>query len=207
MSKNRGHPTDRETFSNGTLKCGAKTRNGGKCQRAGTGAGNRCRKHGGMSTGAPKGNTNRMTHGAYLKTMFSNLTQEELDMVDKVEKDPLAELEYQIAIATVREKRMLDRLNKLKDDEFTVTQIEDTVTQNGTRQSSEKKTIRENNLVLISKLEEHITKVQNAKTKMIAQKATILNSRQQEDKVDISKVVDAITTTSENIWIDDDEEE
>ncbi len=198
MSRNKGHPNEKKP-------CGAKKKNGELCKSMNTYANGRCKFHGGMSTGAPKGNKNAMKHGAYISMMFSNLTTEELEMIDKVEKDTLTELEYQIAIATIREKRMLDRLNKLQEDEFTVTTIEDTVTQNGTRQSSEKKTIRENNLNMISKLEEQITRLQNSKTKMIAQKAQILSQRHQEDNVDVSKVVDAISAT--NVWTDDDEEE
>ncbi len=44
--------------------CGAKTRTGAKC-RSKPMANGRCRMHGGSSTGAPKENTNRSTHGFY----------------------------------------------------------------------------------------------------------------------------------------------
>lgn len=35
-----------------TPRCGARTRSGAPCQAAGIGRGNRCKNHGGMSTGA-----------------------------------------------------------------------------------------------------------------------------------------------------------
>lgn len=44
--------------------CGAKTRSGGTCKRAPMSNG-RCNLHGGKSSGAPKINTNAVTHGFY----------------------------------------------------------------------------------------------------------------------------------------------
>jgi hypothetical protein len=45
-------------------RCGARTRNGSPCRSAAMPNG-RCRMHGGMSPGAPKGNTNAFKHGHY----------------------------------------------------------------------------------------------------------------------------------------------
>ena len=45
-------------------KCKARTRNGGECQSPSMPNG-RCRMHGGVSTGAPKGNKNALKHGCY----------------------------------------------------------------------------------------------------------------------------------------------
>jgi uncharacterized protein YjcR len=45
-------------------RCGAKTRKGTPCKSPGMKNG-RCRMHGGMSTGAPKGNKNAFKHGRY----------------------------------------------------------------------------------------------------------------------------------------------
>jgi uncharacterized protein YjcR len=44
--------------------CGAKTRKGTQCQSP-TMPNGRCRMHGGMSPGAPKGNRNAYKHGRY----------------------------------------------------------------------------------------------------------------------------------------------
>lgn len=44
--------------------CGAKARGGAYCENSPMPNG-RCRLHGGMSTGAPKGNKNAWKHGAY----------------------------------------------------------------------------------------------------------------------------------------------
>ena len=45
-------------------RCGARTRNGSPCRSAAMPNG-RCRMHGGMSPGAPKGNKNAFKHGHY----------------------------------------------------------------------------------------------------------------------------------------------
>jgi uncharacterized protein YjcR len=46
------------------LKCRARTRSGQPCQAPAMSNG-RCRMHGGMSPGAPKGNRNAVKHGRY----------------------------------------------------------------------------------------------------------------------------------------------
>jgi len=46
--------------------CGANTREGTRCRSASMENG-RCRMHGGMSMGAPKGNRNAWKHGKYSK--------------------------------------------------------------------------------------------------------------------------------------------
>jgi hypothetical protein len=45
-------------------RCGARTRSGGPCQSPAMPNG-RCRMHGGLSPGAPKGNKNALKHGRY----------------------------------------------------------------------------------------------------------------------------------------------
>ena len=45
-------------------RCLAKARSGAKCQSPAMPNG-RCRMHGGLSTGAPKGNKNALKHGRY----------------------------------------------------------------------------------------------------------------------------------------------
>jgi hypothetical protein len=45
-------------------RCGARTRRGTPCQSPAM-ANGRCRMHGGMSPGAPKGNKNALRHGRY----------------------------------------------------------------------------------------------------------------------------------------------
>ena len=49
-------------------RCGARTRNGGACQAPAVAGKKRCRMHGGAKgSGAPHGNTNAVTHGAFTR--------------------------------------------------------------------------------------------------------------------------------------------
>jgi hypothetical protein len=46
-------------------RCGAKTRQGTPCQGPAIRGKRRCRKHGGTSPGAPRGNQHALKHGRY----------------------------------------------------------------------------------------------------------------------------------------------
>ena len=49
-----------------SLRCGAKTRTGGRCRSPAVREKRRCRMHGGAKgSGAPKGNQNALKHGSF----------------------------------------------------------------------------------------------------------------------------------------------
>ena len=49
-------------------RCGARTRSGAPCRAPAVAGKKRCRMHGGAEgSGAPRGNTNALKHGAYTK--------------------------------------------------------------------------------------------------------------------------------------------
>ncbi len=52
-------------------RCGARTRSGSRCRSPAMPNG-RCRLHGGMSPGAPKGNKNAFKHGRYTAEAIAN---------------------------------------------------------------------------------------------------------------------------------------
>jgi glucans biosynthesis protein len=51
-------------------RCGARTRAGTPCQAPAISGKARCRMHGGKKSGAPKGNRNAFSHGAYTKVVI-----------------------------------------------------------------------------------------------------------------------------------------
>jgi hypothetical protein len=160
---------------------------------------------GGLSTGAPKGNKNATTHGRFEQIMFSSFTDEENEMIEHTSLDPMKQIDDELKIIIVREKRMLDRYKKAQQDDYTITQIEEIERQSGNRLSTETKTIKENNDIFLHKMETELNKLQNMKLKLLAQKAQLEAQRNTNDNVDIDKVIDAITTT--NAWTDDTDEE
>jgi hypothetical protein len=62
--KSEDQPRAKQIAMHLSRRCGARTRNGSPCRSAAMPNG-RCRMHGGMSPGAPKGNTNAFKHGHY----------------------------------------------------------------------------------------------------------------------------------------------
>lgn len=78
-------------------RCNAQTRDGGHCTQWPVGGSERCRMHGGNSTGgdggaregagAPPENTNRSTHGAYTEqhNLYDNeFSEREVDLADQI---------------------------------------------------------------------------------------------------------------------------
>lgn len=58
-----------------SARCGAKTRQGRPCQSPQVSGASRCRMHGGKGSGAPAGNRNAVTHGAFDKQMRERAKQ------------------------------------------------------------------------------------------------------------------------------------
>jgi hypothetical protein len=57
-------------------RCGARTRSGAPCRSPAVAGKKRCRMHGGAKgSGAPRGNTNALTHGAYTRGALQRRAQ------------------------------------------------------------------------------------------------------------------------------------
>jgi hypothetical protein len=57
-------------------RCGARTRSGEPCRSPAVAGKKRCRMHGGASgSGAPRGNTNALKHGAYTREALERRDQ------------------------------------------------------------------------------------------------------------------------------------
>jgi len=80
--------------------CGAKTRNGGLCQKPPLRNKSRCALHGGKSTGAPKRHKNSVKHGIYSK-FYSD---EEIGLLDHIN---LSSIDEEIKLTTVQLNRAL----------------------------------------------------------------------------------------------------
>ncbi|MDO4657915.1 HGGxSTG domain-containing protein [Kingella sp. (in: b-proteobacteria)] len=80
--------------------CGAKTRAGKPCQNVAM-ANGRCRMHGGKSTGAPKGNTNKVSAGALYSHYY---TDTEKLLADELE---LESIDAELRLCKIRLNRAL----------------------------------------------------------------------------------------------------
>lgn len=63
--------------------------------------------HGGTG---PPGNTNALKHGGYSQIFWDTLSEDEKELIDTMEKDPEQILLDEIALLTVRERRIMKRI-------------------------------------------------------------------------------------------------
>ncbi len=76
--------------------CGARTRKGTPCRllaghKTGHPGKGRCKLHGGKTSGAPVGNKNAVTTGAYEEISFDRLTDTERELYARIDPSPRAQ--------------------------------------------------------------------------------------------------------------------
>ncbi|QIB26087.1 phage terminase small subunit [Caloranaerobacter azorensis] len=125
--------------------------------------------------GAPKGNKNAVTTGEFERLFFSDLTNEEKELINSIEYDKKILLQHEIALLTVREKRILQRIEEAKNKTGGLS-IKDVTTRkteitgnllSGKQKQNETITHALSTFELISRLEEALTRIQSKKIKCI----------------------------------------
>lgn len=166
---------------------------------------------------APPRNTNAVVTGEYQTIWMDMIDDTEKKLINAIDTDPVAQLDEDIRLLTLRERRMLKNLNDLREqDNLLETKREyglvktpkiinliDEKTGETQKIKTEEREmllvgIEENHKLLIDKIlrvEEALTRVQTAKTKAIESKHKIIS-----DNVNAAKD----TITSEHINIVDD---
>ena len=116
-------------------------------------------------TGAEIGNKNAVTTGEYQNIYKDVLDEDELDLYENYQVDDVEQLlmeEYKIL--TIREKRMLKRIKKLNEQKDTTI---DFIRKKNSKSETETITEAEPTINLIQRIEEGLTRVQEAKRKCI----------------------------------------
>ena len=150
--------------------CGAKTKRGTPCLRpAGWGTNHpgtgRCKLHGGCSTGPKdqRGNKNAVKTGEYETIWLDTLDEEERELFHQINLDKIKQLDNGIKLIEIRERRMLKRIQKLKEKDFTVISRKEGL-ERGKATSLEES---QGTLGQIQAIEEALTRVQAHKAKLI----------------------------------------
>ncbi|MDU2064416.1 MAG: phage terminase small subunit [Sporomusaceae bacterium] len=174
-------------------------------QKAGAPKGNKnSRGH-----GAPKANKNGLKTGAYESIWYHCLTDEERAIYDSINTDTLAQVEEDLRLITIRERRMMERIKHLMDglteNEKKILQerlVEKKAVEVYDEKSGQMKTvtvpeaqmitteIRETHFRVIDdivRLEEALTKVQEKKTRQLALKHTIESANQSGSGTEAAK--------------------
>lgn len=142
----------------------------------------------GNNGGAPEENKNAVTTGEYENIYKDVLDPKELELYENYEVDDAEQLlieEYKIL--TIREKRMLKRISDLKQrgKDMTINYI-----RNKKGKENETITDAEPTLNLIQRIEDGLTRVQEAKRKCI-DSLTRLNNKDEDNTLNVN-----VTTTS-----------
>lgn len=201
--------------------CGAKTRAGTPCKRpagwgtdhVGTG---RCKLHGGKSTGPKnqRGNKNALKTGEYESIFVDVLDPDERGLYAQMKVEVAAQLDEEIRLITIRERRMMQRIARLKEVEMTV--VEESETEEGEEirpvdedagnavvlVKEKKTTLRKvGTLGQIQHIEEALTRVQAQKARLLELKHKV-ESGVGPDHPDLRPYFEALEATAEDVWGD-----
>lgn len=152
-------------------RCGAKRRNGEPCQKWALKEKNRCRLHGGKSTGAPpkkmQKNKNAVKTGEYETIWLDTLDDEEKSLVSGIQVDILKMIDESIALLYVRERRMMQRINELRERKFNVISTEKKEGLERGEATSVHAKKGELNIETIQRIEDALTRLQDKKAKFL----------------------------------------
>lgn len=155
---------------------------------------------GGRGGGAPFRNRNAEKHGAFSKIYYDAIDNDELSMIASMENDEESQLEFQLQLFTIRERRLMQRIKQYKDMEevskglgvSSVSKAKEThmrldvdgrpvldADQKPLYDTVSEKTLTHTATIMssIMTLEAELTKAQRAKTKAIDSLAKLRNER------------------------------
>jgi uncharacterized protein YjcR len=163
-------------------RCGAKTRGGNLCKN-GAMANGRCRMHGGKA-GAPKANRNAVTTGEHEAIWMDALEDDERVFFDVIKTDVLQQLDDDIKLYTLRERRMLKRIQSLNGKDLNVVTYEQRQGVDQGQKSKYDVVKRENAIDQIQRIEDALTRVQDKKAKLLEMKHKIQDGDNSDETAD-----------------------
>lgn len=145
---------------------------------------------------APKGNKNAVITGEYEKILFDTLSGEELKLIENINNNKVDLLKQEIKLLTVREYRIMKRIQAvrskdLKVENINVTEIKDA---DGELMQEHITTLSLSEFEILNRLEEALTRVQEKKIKAIESlsRIEIAAARLELDKGEDNSSVDNI---------------
>lgn len=124
---------------------------------------NRGGQPGNKNATGPPGNKNAVTTGEFENIFFDTLEEDELNLIKNIEIEKRRLLEQEIQLLTIRERRMLKRIENLKEKDMTIVSVK-----SGTEKGMDTELNEyEGTLGQIQNIEEALTRVQDKKQKAI----------------------------------------
>lgn len=180
----------------------------------------KCYMHGGKSTGpkdreahsqSQKGNTNnKPTTGEFEHIGFDTMTDEEKFLLESMNVQVKVLIDHEIQLMTLREYRMMKRIQALMDveDGMTLVRVEE---ERGTsahirKRTNLRKETREGVLGQIQAIEDALTRLQGKKARIIEMKYNIeQGTGSPQDTSGIEKFLKALNGAAKNVWGDEKE--
>ena len=191
--------------------CGAKNKKGGICSRpAGWGTSHsgsgKCKLHGGASTGPRnpdklKGNKNAEKTGQFSSIVFDALEDDEKILINQVDLDVARQIDNEIALLEVRERRILKRLNAINNNPVIIEYQK----KHGIDGDKMVEMMTENfksTINFVQSVENALTQVQDKKTKLLELKFKISEGIDNEETFDAKAYVENLDKSLDKIWDD-----
>ena len=184
--------------------CGAKAKSTGEpCKKpAGWGTDHpgegRCRYHGGASNGAPKKNKNAVKTGEHETIWLDQLDHKEKELFYLIDVDVMKQLDEEIKLTTIRERRMLERIANLANLDYTV--VEKKYKKGNTtegpvnvKENKEKATLGQ-----IQDIEDALTRVQSRKARLLSIKHKIIDGADPNQEREVANFLTRLKKSVKN---------
>jgi len=163
-------------------------------------------KPGDPRAGAPPGNKNAVKTGEFERIFFDVLDDEERRIALGLDTSKLAQLDYEIRIITIRERRMMQRIEKLRReaDELGMTIVEVSHEKGeGPKGPVDLVTAKRAGVLgQIQAIEEALTRVQDKKARLLELKHKIEAGDGQQTGGDVSAFAAALAGAVADAWSD-----
>lgn len=123
----------------------------------------------GNNGGPPKNNKNAVATGEFESIFFDTLEEDEKQLIDSIEINKRTLIQQEIQLLTVRERRMLKRIDDLKQYDFTVVKKDSDKGIGPMGEIDKVGEVQESTLGQIQRIEESLTRVQDKKAKLISE--------------------------------------
>lgn len=154
--------------------------------------------------GAPRRNKNAVTHGEHETIWDDVLAPEERRLFLTMDTGKLAQIDHEIRLITIRERRMLQRIEDLRQEADTegMTVVEISKEEGFGAQGPIDKTTRkrEGALGQIQAIEEALTRVQDKKARLLELKHKVESGDGTPTKPDVGSYVAALNATAGDVW-------
>lgn len=140
-------------------RCKARNRSGEQCKNWAKPGWDVCHYHG-AGGGAPPGNKNALKTGEYETIWLDTLDDDERVFFHAIDTDVSQQLDEEIRLMTIRERRMMRRIQELKQQ----TQVLEDVTESDEMGVTTRHVAA---LIRIQQIEEALTRVQEKKAKLL----------------------------------------